>query len=163
MKLELADLEYEEEVTLEKTTSLHDTVLERVNSTKLKKTVRAINSYALKNLKHSLRYPMSWLYWMLVPLLWVIPYAFQGEALTDGGTSGFFEQYGGTGDYLSYVAIGIILFNIVDAAIWGSGNQLRWEQKNINTYRATSFPIIVVLHCIDSPMSPKCMGLSYFQ
>ncbi len=130
MKLKFVELECVEKAPVQKTISLHDEVMERVNSSGVKKTIRAINNYAMKNLKHSLRYPMSWLYWMLVPLLWVIPYAFQGQALTTGGTSSFFEQYGGTGDYLSYVAIGIILFNIVDAAIWGSGNQLRWEQKS---------------------------------
>ena len=28
------------------------------------------------------------------------------------------------------MALGFILFNIVDSAIWGAGNRLRWEQKS---------------------------------
>ena len=109
---------------------IHDEILERVNKTGPKKSLHAITTYAIKNLKHSLRYPGSWIYWMLVPMLWLVPYAFQGRALIEGSESDFFRQFGGTGDYFSYVAIGIILFNIVDAAIWGSGNRLRWEQKS---------------------------------
>ena len=130
MKLELLELTPEIEVQESKASHLHDEVLERVSQTGIRKTIYTIKSYATKNLKHSLRYPFSWIYWMLVPLLWLVPYAFQGKALIEGGESEFFLQFGGTGDYFSYLAIGIIFFNIVDAAIWGSGNQLRWEQKS---------------------------------
>ncbi len=120
----------EEEPQEEKISVIHDEILERVNKSGIKKSLHAITTYAIKNLKHSLRYPGSWVYWMLVPMLWLVPYAFQGRALIEGTESDFFRQFGGTGDYFSYVAIGVILFNIVDAAIWGSGNRLRWEQKS---------------------------------
>ena len=130
MKLELLEIGQEIEIEQSETKSLHDEVLERVNKAGIRKSFYAITSYALKNLKHSLRYPGSWIYWVLVPMLWLIPYAFQGAALVEGGESDFFSQFGGTSDYFSYIAIGIVLFNIVDAAIWGSGNQLRWEQKS---------------------------------
>jgi ABC-2 type transport system permease protein len=121
---------HETESKEDKPNEIHEEILERVNKSGLRKSIHSITTYAIKNLKHSLRYPGSWLYWMLVPMLWLVPYAFQGKALIEGTESEFFRQFGGTGDYFSYIAIGIILFNIVDAAIWGSGNRLRWEQKS---------------------------------
>ncbi|MHA1864894.1 MAG: ABC transporter permease [Candidatus Heimdallarchaeaceae archaeon] len=109
---------------------LNEELLFRANKRPLKYSLRVILAYAWKNLRNDLRYLGSWIYWMVVPLLWLIPYAFQGKALLGDSESSFFLKYGGTGDYFSYVALGFILFNIVDSAIWGAGNRLRWEQKS---------------------------------
>ena len=113
-----------------KTVMLNEELLYRANKRSFKNSLRVILAYAWKNLQNDLRYLGSWIYWMVVPLLWLIPYAFQGKALLGDSDSSFFLKYGGTGDYFSYVALGFILFNIVDSAIWGAGNRLRWEQKS---------------------------------
>ncbi|MGC9779398.1 MAG: ABC transporter permease [Candidatus Heimdallarchaeota archaeon] len=86
---------------------------------------------AKKEILMILRYPWEILFWTLMPLMWLIPFVFQGQALV--GTelqSENFAQLAGTTNVLEFIFIGALLWNILDSAIWGAGNALRWEQHS---------------------------------
>lgn len=77
-----------------------------------------------------LQYKGDILYWILVPLLWIVPFIFVGDALTGGEFSDQFLNSTGSGDYIGFLLIGNMLWATLDAAIWGTGNALRWEQQS---------------------------------
>ena len=110
--------------------SMHDLIIRKIDQDTLLMRFNRIRNYTWKQVKHWFRYPMEIVFWVIMPIIWIVPLFFQGKALVGGNESEFFKQYTGTGDYFSFVAIGVILWNIIDSAIWGSGNSLRWEQKS---------------------------------
>ncbi len=77
-----------------------------------------------------LQYKGDLLYWILVPLLWIVPFIFVGDALTGGDFSDHFFKTTGSGDYVGFLLIGNMLWATLDSAIWGTGNALRWEQQS---------------------------------
>ncbi len=77
-----------------------------------------------------LQYKGDILYWILVPLLWIVPFIFVGDALTGGDFSAQFLKSTGSGDYVGFLLIGNMLWATLDSAIWGTGNALRWEQQS---------------------------------
>ncbi|TFF84420.1 ABC transporter permease [Candidatus Heimdallarchaeota archaeon] len=83
---------------------------------------------AKKEILHIIRYPWELVLWSFMPLMWLIPYVFQGQMLLgDALESNQFLQLTGNSNVLGFIFIGILLWNIVDTAIWGAGNSLRWE------------------------------------
>ena len=86
---------------------------------------------AKKEMLMILRYPLDVIFWTLMPLMWLIPFVFQGQALVGSELiSENFTQLTGTVDVLEFIFIGALLWNILDSAIWGAGNALRWEQHS---------------------------------
>ena len=75
------------------------------------------------------RYKVEFAYFLVAPIIWMLPLAFTGMALAGSRYSDYFEKLTGTGDYLSYVLIGTIFFYYAMSAIWGMGNYFRWEQE----------------------------------
>ena len=86
---------------------------------------------AKKEVLMILRYPWEIMFWTLMPLMWLVPFVFQGQALI-GATlqSENFAALSGTTNVLEFIFIGALMYNILDSAIWGSGNALRWEQHS---------------------------------
>lgn len=74
-----------------------------------------------------LSYPMLIVFWAIFPVLWVVPFVFQGRAFVGGLTSAPFQHLAGTGDYLGYILIGMIVSTYVFSGLWGVGNSLREE------------------------------------
>ncbi|NHJ33383.1 MAG: ABC transporter permease [Asgard group archaeon] len=131
-------------MTTKETTKLQQT--EIVDSQKSQSKVRSLVVTRLRSLKWSittaliiakkeilmiLRYPMDVLFWTLMPLMWLVPFVFQGQALVGSELiSENFIRLTGTPDILEFIFIGALLWNILDSAIWGAGNALRWEQHS---------------------------------
>jgi len=86
---------------------------------------------AKKEMLMIIRYPWEIIFWTLMPLMWLVPFVFQGQALLgDSLQSENFAQYTGTASVLEFIFIGALMWNILDSAIWGAGNALRWEQHS---------------------------------
>ncbi|MEO0115626.1 MAG: ABC transporter permease [candidate division WOR-3 bacterium] len=83
-------------------------------------------------------YKILLFFWAIFPLIWVIPYIFQGKALVGGMASGPFAQLTGTENYIAFVLIGAMVSTYIFSGLWGVGNSLREE-----TYWGTLEYIIV--------------------
>ncbi|MEO0073958.1 MAG: ABC transporter permease [candidate division WOR-3 bacterium] len=89
--------------------------------------LRVALAEAGKTIRIWLSYPVMLGFWAIFPLLWVMPYVFQGKALVGGMSSDSFEQLTGSGNYLAFVLVGAIVSTFVFSALWGVGNSLREE------------------------------------
>jgi ABC-2 type transport system permease protein len=66
-------------------------------------------------------------FWAIFPMLWVMPYVFQGKALVGSMNSAAFEQLTGSGNYMAFVLIGAMISTFIFSGLWGVGNSLREE------------------------------------
>lgn len=72
-------------------------------------------------------YPIEIAFWIISPILWVIPLIFQGRALLGSLKSPAFAQITGTEEFIPYVLIGAIFSTYMFSAVWSMGNALRDE------------------------------------
>ncbi len=89
--------------------------------------IKVIGAEFTKTMRIWFSYPIMIVFWGVFPLLWVMPYVFQGRALVGGATSDAFRQLTGSGNYLAFVLIGAMISTFVFSALWGVGNSLREE------------------------------------
>ncbi|MGY5876417.1 MAG: ABC transporter permease, partial [Candidatus Thorarchaeota archaeon] len=79
-----------------------------------------------------LSYPLSILWFIVMPFLWFIPMLLAGTSVTGGLESSSLEGMIGSSDWLSYIAIGSAYTGLAISLILGSGLALRREQ-NVGT------------------------------
>jgi len=89
--------------------------------------MRIIIEEIRKDFKILLAYPAEIAFWIIWPLLWVVPLVFQGRALIGGLQSTAFGNLAGTNEYIPYVLIGAIFSTYMFSAVWSMGNSLRNE------------------------------------
>jgi ABC-2 type transport system permease protein len=89
--------------------------------------MRVIVEEIIKDTKILLAYPIEIVFWIISPLLWVVPLVFQGKALIGGFQSSAFSTFAGTSEYIPYVLIGGIFSTYMFTAVWSMGNALRNE------------------------------------
>jgi ABC-2 type transport system permease protein len=106
-------------------------------------TITAVRAEVSKTIRIYFSYPVIIVFWAIFPMLWVVPFVFQGRALVGSMSSPAFEQLTGSGNYLAFVLIGAMVSNFVFSGIWGVGNSLREE-----TYWGT------MEYIIASPTNP---------
>ncbi|MHA1933746.1 MAG: ABC transporter permease [Candidatus Thorarchaeota archaeon] len=94
--------------------------------------LRAANALAIKQWKVEFSYPLSILWFILMPFMWFIPSLILGNAMTGGAESAYLAEVAGTSDWLSYIAIGSSYTGLSIAMMWGTGFALRREQ-NVGT------------------------------
>jgi hypothetical protein len=80
-----------------------------------------------KNLKILLCYPVEIVFWAIFPVLWVIPFIFQGQALVGGITSPEFGELAGTDQFIPFVLIGAIISTYLFSSLYGMGGSIRME------------------------------------
>lgn len=90
-------------------------------------TANVIRAEMSKTIRIYFAYPVIVVFWAVFPMLWVVPFVFQGRALVGSASSAAFEQLTGSGNYLAFVLIGAMVSNFVFSGIWGVGNSLREE------------------------------------
>ncbi len=83
---------------------------------------------AIKQWKVELSYPLSLLYFIVSPFLWLIPLLLFGYALTGSTTSSALGQLTYTSDWFTYSALGFCFVSIIDSSLWGTGMAFRREQ-----------------------------------
>ncbi len=104
----------------------------------MRNDLRVIGAEIKKMYEIWLTYPVLILFWAIFPVLWVVPFLFQGRAFVGGFTSLPFKSLAGTENYVGYILIGMIVSTYVFSGLWGVGNSLREE-----TYWGTLELIIV--------------------
>lgn len=86
---------------------------------------RALSALVRKDWKQYWRYPLNAVSTMLQPLIWIAPIYFMGQAFSVNGQARGFAQYSGTTDFMSFVLLGTVLENFINAVFWGMGYALK--------------------------------------
>ncbi len=105
--------------------------------------LRIIWSEFRKSFMIWLSYPIMIVFWGIAPLLWLLPYVFQGKALVGGMSSAAFAKLSGSPQFLPFIMIGTMVSTYIFSGLWGVGNSLREE-----TYWGT------LEYIIASPTNP---------
>lgn len=79
--------------------------------------------------KVELSYPLSVLWFVVMPFLWFIPMLITGAAVAGGTTSSVLYDLAGTMDWVTYIAIGTSIVGLTISLMWGTGFSLRREQN----------------------------------
>lgn len=80
-----------------------------------------------KNIKIILCYPLAIVFWVFFPIIWVIPFIFQGRAFVGSLASSAFKDLTGSAQYIPFVLIGAIVSTYMFSALYGIGNSFRME------------------------------------
>lgn len=80
-----------------------------------------------KGMRITLAYPIELVGYIVFPLVWVLPFLFQGKALTGGMNSAAFLKTTGTSQYLPYILIGAIVSTYLFSSLYGMAGSLRLE------------------------------------
>ncbi len=86
---------------------------------------RALSAIVRKDWKQYWRYPLNAVSTVFQPVIWLAPVYFMGKAFSINGQALGFAQYSGTADYMSFLILGAILGNFVNAVFWGMGYALK--------------------------------------
>lgn len=88
-------------------------------------TLRALFAIAKKDWTQYWRYPLNAVSSIFQPIIWLTPVYFMGKAFSLDGQAQGFAQYAGTADFMSFILIGTILTNFINAVFWGMGYSLK--------------------------------------
>ena len=91
----------------------------------LQKQLRAINGIFRRDFKIFTRYPLNAIFRIIEPIIWFIPIYFMGKGFAVNGHNAGFAAYTGTGDYIAFLLLGVILSSYVSAVLWGIGLSLK--------------------------------------
>jgi ABC-2 type transport system permease protein len=92
--------------------------------------LRVMLAITKKNWLHFVRYPLSAVFWVLQPIMWLAPIYFMGLSFqTPEGNVGF-AGYAGTTDYMSFILIGTVLSQYVHTVFWSVGYSLKNEMDS---------------------------------
>jgi ABC-2 type transport system permease protein len=98
-----------------------------MNQNRLKTDLGIIGDEVAKSAKIWMSYKILLFFWAVFPLIWVVPYVFQGKALVGGFSSVPFSKLAGTENYIAFVLIGAMVSTYIFSGLWGVGNSLREE------------------------------------
>ncbi len=87
--------------------------------------LRALFAIARKDWKQYWRYPLNALSTVFQPVIWLAPVYFMGKAFSINGQALGFAQYSGTSDFMSFIIMGSVLGNFINAVFWGMGYALK--------------------------------------
>jgi ABC-2 type transport system permease protein len=94
--------------------------------------IRAANALAVKQWQVEFAYPLSILWFIIMPFIWFIPSLILGNAVAGGEESIYLAEIVGTTDWLTYIAVGSAFSGLAVSLLWGTGFALRREQ-NVGT------------------------------
>ncbi|HEX7318764.1 MAG TPA: ABC transporter permease [bacterium] len=97
-----------------------------------------------KSYKLLIVYPIEIWFWIIMPLLWILPLVYQGKALVGSLRSTTFGSITGTEEFIPYVMIGAVVSTYMFSAVWSMGNSFRDE-----TYYGT------LEHILSAPVKPE--------
>lgn len=87
--------------------------------------LRALNAIVKKDWKRFWRYPLNAVSNVFQPIIWLTPVYFMGKAFSVNGQAQGFAQYAGTADFMSFILLGTVLTNFINAVFWGMGFSLK--------------------------------------
>jgi ABC-2 type transport system permease protein len=88
-------------------------------------TLRALSAIVRKDWKQYWRYPLNAVSSIFQPVIWLTPVYFMGQAFSLNGQAQGFAQYAGTADFMSFILLGTVLTNFINAVFWGMGFSLK--------------------------------------
>ncbi len=91
----------------------------------LKSHLRALWAIARKDWKQYWRYPLNAVSTVFQPVIWLAPVYFMGKAFSVNGQALGFAQYSGTPDFMSFIILGSVISNFINAVFWGMGYALK--------------------------------------
>jgi ABC-2 type transport system permease protein len=83
---------------------------------------------AIKQWREELAYPLTLLYFIVSPLLMLLPLVLFGYALTGGSTSTSLGELTYTSDWFAYSVLGSSFVALINSSLWGTGMAFRREQ-----------------------------------
>ncbi len=95
----------------------------------LRSELQAAQAIAVRIWRVELSYPLSVLWFIAMPFIWLIPMLLAGNAVSGGPESVNLESLVGTSDWVSYVAIGTAVLGLTMSLMWGTANSFRREQN----------------------------------
>jgi ABC-2 type transport system permease protein len=87
--------------------------------------LRALFAIVKKDWKRFWRYPLNAVSNVFQPIIWLTPVYFMGQAFSVNGQAQGFAQYAGTADFMSFILLGTVLTNFINAVFWGMGYSLK--------------------------------------
>ncbi len=90
---------------------------------------RAAWAISINVWKVELSYPLSVLWFVVMPFLWFIPMLITGAAVAGGSESTVLNDLAGTSDWITYIAVGTSILGLTISILWGTGFSLRREQN----------------------------------
>lgn len=87
--------------------------------------LRALFAVAKNDWRRFWRYPLSVISQIIMPVTWLVPAYFTGQAFSVNGKAYGFAGYTGTTDYMSFMLLGAFLSNYITAVFWGMGYSLK--------------------------------------
>jgi len=101
------------------------TTLSSISKPSFTSHLRALYAIVKKDWKQYWRYPLNAVSSIFQPIIWLTPVYFMGRAFSLNGQALGFAQYSGTADYMSFILIGTVLENFINAVFWGMGYALK--------------------------------------
>ncbi len=93
----------------------------------MREDIEVIRQEVRKALKIVLCYPIEIVFWALFPILWVIPFMFQGIALVGSFESPSLGRMVGTEAYIPFLLIGAVVSTYLFSSLYGMGGSFRME------------------------------------
>jgi ABC-2 type transport system permease protein len=87
--------------------------------------LRVLWMIAVKDWLYFWRYPLNVVALTFQPLIWLVPVFFMGQAFSVNGQARGFAAYTGSTDYISFILLGTVLGNFVNAVFWGMGFSMK--------------------------------------
>ena len=92
--------------------------------------LHALYIVAKKDWQHFWRYPLNAISSVFMPLIWLTPVYFMGQAFSVNGKALGFMAYSGSSDYISFVLIGSVLNNYIQTVFWNMGYSLKGDMDS---------------------------------
>jgi ABC-2 type transport system permease protein len=93
----------------------------------LRSHIRAVLAVAKKDWLHFVRYPLSAVFRVVQPVIWLTPVYFLGQSFKGAQGNVGFAAYAGTTDYMSFILVGSMLSQYISSVFWGMGYALKNE------------------------------------
>ena len=108
---------------------------------------RALWAIIRKDWKQYWRYPLNAVSTIFQPVIWLAPVYFMGKAFSINGQALGFSEYSGTADYMSFLILGAVLGNFVNAVFWGMGYALKNDMDSgvMESNWLTPIPRLLIL------------------
>jgi ABC-2 type transport system permease protein len=109
--------------------------------------LRALWAIVRKDWKQYWRYPLNAVSTVFQPIIWLAPVYFMGKAFSINGQALGFAQYSGTADYMSFLILGAVLGNFINAVFWGMGYALKNDMDSgvLESNWLTPVPRLLIL------------------
>jgi ABC-2 type transport system permease protein len=109
--------------------------------------LRALFAIVHKDWKQYWRYPLNAVSTVFQPVIWLAPVYFMGKAFSVNGRALGFAQYSGTSDFMSFIILGAVLGNFINAVFWGMGYALKNDMDSgvMESNWLTPIPRLLIL------------------